>query len=107
MRAAGRTRCRDPNGRRRGKTFKTKQDAINFLRPAQADVVRGPWVDPNRGKTRFKDWADRWYDTTAAHKPKTRAGYRDLLKRLVLPRFGRMELGKIRPIDVTEWVADL
>jgi integrase len=40
-------------------------------------------------------------------KPKTRSGYDSLLRTLILPRFAHLELSKIRPVDIQEWVASL
>ena len=40
-------------------------------------------------------------------KPKTRAGYDSLLSTAILPVLGDLQLGRLRPIDVQEWVSAL
>jgi hypothetical protein len=102
-----RARYRDPDGRERSQTFERRIDAQNWLDSNEGDKLRGAWVDPHLGKTRFGDWTTRWWETTVTLKPKTRSGYEGLLRTLILPRFNGSALSDIRPVDVQEWVAGL
>ncbi len=45
-----RVRYRDPSGHERSKTFKRATDADRFKKNVDADLVRGEWHDPARGK---------------------------------------------------------
>jgi integrase len=97
---------RDPS-KELSQTFTRKADAEGWLTARLAEIQRGEWVDPRRGKTSLGEWADRWFKSRAALKPTTRAGYEALLRNQILPRFGSQPLARIQPIDVSEWVAKL
>ncbi len=51
-----RARYRDPSGRERAKTFPRKIDAERYLTTVESDLLRGDWIDPERGKTSLGDW---------------------------------------------------
>jgi integrase len=102
-----RVRYRDPAGRERAKSFARKQDAERFLRHAEADKLRGQWVDPKQGRTTVGELAERWYATTVTLKPKTREDYRSLLHNHVLPIFGDRAIASIDTLTVRGWLAGL
>jgi integrase len=102
-----RVRYRDPAGRERAKSFARKVDAERFLRHIEADLVRGQWVDPQRGRTTIEEMAERWFATTATLKPKTREDYRSLLDNHVLPAFGHRTVASIDTLAVRSWHAGL
>jgi integrase len=102
-----RVRYRDPAGRERAKSFARKGDAERFLQHAEADKLRGQWVDPKRGRTTVGELAERWYATTVTLKPKTREDYRSLLHNHVLPAFGDRAIASIDTLAVRGWLADL
>jgi integrase len=108
-RAKSRWRARyyGPDGKQRSKTFKSEREAQLFLASQEVSKARGEWTDPALGKTTVGEWAERWFATTAALKPKTRADYRSLLDTHVLPTFGNVPLAHLEPIAVREWVARL
>lgn len=83
-------RYRDPTGRERARTFPRKIDAERFLALVEVEKVRGEWVDPEAGKITVAEFSERWYATTVALKPKTRAGYRSLLDSRILPYHRRV-----------------
>src|SRR4029453_3261015 len=66
----------------------------------EAAKVRGAWVDPAAGRERFGEWAERWFGTTAALRPRTRHDYRTLLDRQVLPVFAGTRLADLAPLGV-------
>jgi integrase len=102
-----RVRYRDPAGRERAKSFARKVDAERFLQHAEADKLRGQWVDPRQGRTTVGELAERWYATTAALKPKTREDYRSLLNNHVLPAFGGRAIASVDTLTVRGWLAGL
>lgn len=102
-----RVRYRDPNNRSREKWFKRRIDADRYARNIETDIDRGIYVDPERSRITLAEWSARWIKTKAHRKPKTLAGYRNLLDVHILPRFGSTELLHVRPVDVSEWLADL
>lgn len=97
----------DAHGRRRGKTFKRREDAKRWMALNEAAKVRGEWIDPRDAATLFADVAEAWFAGTASLKPKTRVGYRQILDRHVLPAFGRRPIAKIAPTDVRAWLRGL
>jgi integrase len=102
-----RVRYRDPAGRERAKSFARKRDAERFLQHAEADKLRGQWVDPKWGRTTVRELAERWYATTVTLKPKTREDYRSLLNNHVLPAFGDRAVGSLDTLAVRGWLAGM
>jgi integrase len=102
-----RVRYRDPAGRERAKSFARKQDAERFLRHAEADKLRGQWVDPRQGRTTVRELGERWYATTVTLKAKTREDYRSLLHNHVLPVFGERAVASLDTLAVRGWLAGL
>ena len=47
-----RVRWRNPQGRTRSRTFKTRKDANSHLRTIQSDLHTGHYTDPQAGKSR-------------------------------------------------------
>jgi hypothetical protein len=61
---------------------------------------------PGRGRVLFREWAERWDNTTAALRPNTCKEYQTLPNSQVLPAFGDMTLLAIGALAVREWVAE-
>src|SRR4051812_2839868 len=51
---------RDPAGRQRSKTFRTKRGANAFLAEVESALNRGTYVAPDAGRLRFADYGHRW-----------------------------------------------
>ena len=102
-----RVRYRDPAGRERAKSFARRRDAERFLQHAEADKLRGMWVDPKQGRTTVGELAERWYATTVTLKAKTREDYRSLLHNHVLPAFGGRAVASLDTLAVRSWLAGL
>jgi len=51
---------REPDGRRRRKTFLKKSDAERFTATVEADKAGGSYLDPDAGKVTLKRYADQW-----------------------------------------------
>jgi integrase len=102
-----RVRYRDPAGRERAKSFARKGDAERFLQHAEADKLRGQWVDPKRGRMTVGELAERWYATTVTLKPKTREDYRSLLRNHILPAFGDRAVASLDTLAARSWLAGL
>jgi integrase len=100
-------RYRGSDRRERSRTFRTKAEAQRFLANVEAQMQRGDWRDPALARTTFEAWADEWMATTVHLRPATRYLYAYLLRCHVLPRFGPCQLGRITPVDVRSWLAEL
>jgi integrase len=99
-------RFRTPDGTVRTATKRTKRDATAFANTLEADKLRGDWLDPLAGRQTFGDVAEQWLEV--AHvKAKTKAGYRSILDRHLLPHFGSTAMAKITPAMVEAYLAGL
>ena len=101
-------RWRDPDGRLRSKSFPLRRHAEAFLRQQEVAVDRGVYVDENHGKITFGEWAEQYF--TVASRRLARTSYaRDLsyLKTYVIPRWGRVRIGRISKTEVERWVVEL
>src|SRR5919106_26602 len=102
-----RVRYRAPDHRERNKSFARKIDAERFLVSIEHAKLRGEWVDPDLGNTRFGDYAAAWVETKGNVRPRTRINVEGRLRNHILPYFGSMRLTLIRPSDVRAWVKEL
>ena len=105
---AGRHRAcwRDPAGRQRSKTFRTKREANAFLAEVESALNRGTYIAPDAGRVRFADYAARWL---AARNDEKATAARDasIMRNHVLPRWGALPLAKIEHSAVQAWVTNL
>ena len=101
-----------PDGVRRPapRTFQTRRDANAWLSQQEADVSRGVWVREQHAASMaitFEDFATNWLRTRTVKgrpiKPRTRAGYQDLLDRFLLPEFGSRLIQTIDRRSVERW----
>lgn len=100
-------RYRDRQGRLRSKTFATKGEARRFLERTGTSMQRGDWVDPRLGRISFSAWATEWERTTVDLRPTTVDLYQYILRSFLLPTFGPVPMGRIAPLEVRAWLADL
>jgi len=100
-------RYRDPHRRPRKKTFARKIDADRFAATVEADLVRGDWLDPRRGRRHFGEWAEDWFATKNDLKPATLSKYRNILDKHLLPSFGAHETARIEHGEVASYLAGL
>jgi integrase len=86
-------------------TFDTKGDAETWLSTIRADIVRDAW-NPNATVKRhlltFGEYAEKWIIGRRL-EARTRAHYRSLLDRQILPTFKAVPLKHITPDLVREW----
>ncbi len=90
-------------------TFDTKGDADAWLTIRRSEVVRGAWLPPEPAKpghTTLGRYADGWLADRDL-KPRTRAHYRQILDRLILPTFENTPVAAITPTLVRDWHAGL
>src|SRR4051812_43874640 len=94
-------------GRERTETFRLKRDAERRLTEIKASKVTGSYVDPRAGEGTVGGWGARGLDGQVQLKATTQGRYRSILAVHVIPRWGDVELAKVRHSDVQKWVADL
>jgi len=88
-------------------TFTSKADAARYLAMVEADLHRGAWADPKLGRITLAEWAKRWQQTTTNLRPTTRDLYAYLLRRFLLPTFGKAALSSIDVLAVRSWLSNL
>lgn len=86
--------------------FATKDAALNHGHEQEADVRRGVWKDPERGKLLFKEWAERWIQAQNVSSL-TMERYRTTLRVHLIPAWGDCPLAGIKPLKVEEWATAL
>ncbi len=98
-----RANWRDPSGRQKAKTFKTRREASAYLADVEGDLNRGTYLDPKVGKLKLGEYAERWL---AGRHVETRTRERTLsvMRIHVLPRWNDWPLAKIEHRAVQEWV---
>ena len=100
-------RYRDPSGREHSKSFRTRAEAKAFLHSVENAKQRNEWSDPAGAKVRFADFAAGYVSSITHVRPGTKLKIEGHLRNQILPVFGRMPLGSIRPSDVRAWIAAL
>ena len=100
-------RWRDPAGRQHKKSFRRKIDAQRWLDQMQAEMHRGQYIDPAGAKLRVGTYADSWAAGLGHLKPSTRARYRGIVGKHIVPTWGTWPLGSVAHSDVATWLAEL
>ncbi|SET63063.1 tyrosine-type recombinase/integrase [Nonomuraea wenchangensis] len=98
-----------PDGRMRTgtETYERKSDAERALSLIEAQIIKGEWNDPERGKIKLRDYAETWIAQRPGLRPRTVDLYRWLLKKHITPYLGNVQIAKISTTTVRQWRADL
>ncbi len=97
---------RPPTPVPQGKSFTRKGDAERYKTEIEHSKIKGNYVNPQLGKVKFGDLAERWYATTADMRPTTRSNYRYALDHYLLPVFAQTPINRISRSVIQEWIAD-
>jgi integrase len=95
-----------PGGPQRAKHFDRKIDAERFLDGVRGDLARGVYIDPDAGKTTFKEYAEAWRKAQV-HRASTATSVEQQLRLHVYPTIGERRLGSIRPSEIQAFVRGL
>ncbi|MEU8278258.1 tyrosine-type recombinase/integrase [Microbispora bryophytorum] len=98
-----------PDGQIRSgaETYERKGDAERALSLVEAQIIRGEWTDPDRGKVKLRDYAENWISQRPGLRPRTVDLYRWLLNKHITPHLGGVQLGKLSTAMIRQWRADL
>jgi integrase len=99
-------RYRDPTGRQRSKSFRTKKEAERFAANAATSIWSGQWVDPLAGRTTLAEYVSTWMESRQL-RPRTRELYQSQLRLHVLPHLGGYPIARITPPEIRTWHARL
>jgi integrase len=97
---------REPDGRRRRKTFLKKSDADTFASTVEADKVRGTYIDRDAGRITFKKYAEDWL-TAQTFEETTREAVELRLRLHAFPALGSRTLAQIKPSTIQSWLAGM
>ncbi|MBG6069368.1 tyrosine-type recombinase/integrase [Micromonospora ureilytica] len=99
-----RVRYLAPDGKEKSQSFpdKKKRDAQAFLANVQADILKGTYVDPDAGRTTFKQYADEWL-AAATTDVLTRDRIEYELRLHVYPVMGHKPIASIQPTTIRDW----
>lgn len=100
-------RYRDPGGRLRGKTFRTKREAQEFLDRTGTAIGDGAWRDPALAKVRLAEYTTWWLENRPELRPRTRELYDGLLRLHIEPHLGDRRFGSLTTAEVRAWHAAL
>lgn len=101
-----RARWRDETGRRRSKSFATRDEAEVELAAIVGDMARGRYVDPEISSITFAEYSERWF-AAREYSPLTRVGTRYRMNLYIMPFFGRRRLRDITPSVVQAWNVEM
>jgi len=103
-----RVRYRELDGQRISapSTFATRGEADRWLTLRRAELLKADWTATVTGTRSFDDYAHGWLIDRQL-KPRTRAHYRQLLDRLILPTFAGKPIRSISPTMVRAWYTHL
>jgi integrase len=101
-----RVRYVDPAGRERGKSFARKADAEKFKATTEADLIRGTWADPSKGRVLLQEYAADWLASRHG-EPSTLETLRNRVLLHIIPALGELPLRDIRPSRVQAFITGL
>ncbi len=97
-------RHRDSAGKSRSRTFSTKANAERHLNQVHQKMEKGEWVGATGRVIRFSEFADEVNRGKFNLRPPTVAKNESLLRNHILPTFGEVQVTRILPDDVNEWI---
>ncbi len=84
------------------KTYDTKTDAEVALTVLEAAIVEDRWTDPDAGKVKFGEFADKWLKERKLEAT-TRERYEGVLRLHIKPALGGRFVSEITPARVRTW----
>jgi len=92
-------------------TFEAREDAEAWLAGERRKISRDEWTPPRKlsdapKAATFGEYAERWLQHRDL-KPRTRAHYRSVLDKVILPTFAERPLKAITSESVRDWYATL
>src|SRR5690625_1162840 len=94
-----------PDGLRRTapETYEHEWQAEDWLKLREAELVRGDWTDPNRGKVPLSAYGRDWIAHRLELRPRTIDLYRWLFGKYIEQQLGHLFLSDISPATVRQW----
>ena len=102
-----RVRYRDPGGKQHCETLLRAVDAERRRADIELELANSAWRDPRQGDIRLDEWAASWLPTRHDLRSTTWARLEGVMRKQVLPHFGRVQLNKITNGNIRRWVTEL
>jgi integrase len=104
-----RGRYPDADGRMRSTSgYPTKAKALKAARDERTKIEAGTWQDPQKGEVSLADYVNERWLPAQQIAFNTRAQYRSVLKRHILPAFGDRPLNTLdSPEEISTWEISL
>ncbi|MDQ1583774.1 MAG: hypothetical protein QOF36_1828 [Microbacteriaceae bacterium] len=103
-----RARWYNPEGRREEKWgFPTKREAEDFVASQRVRITRGEYIEGNAGKATVAALGKEWLAAQTRLKPSYHRTLESTWRVHVLPRWGTVQIGRIRHSAVRDWIAEL
>jgi integrase len=95
--------------RHRSRTFRRRQDAVDFDLEVKRRRRLGTLADLDAGLELLSEFAEEWWRRSASRRlrPLTLRRYEELWDRHILPRLGDLQLRELRPGVVEQFASDL
>lgn len=101
-------RYRKPNkGQTTKRGFRTKREAELFLATVTTAKASGDYIDPARGRITVGDLAPAWLRKKKSLKPSSFHSLDVSWTVHVEPKWGQVQLSRIDPIGVENWIQDM
>lgn len=98
---------RHPDGTPDGKAFRTKREADHYDAAMKVKKADGTFIVPRAAKLTFTEWVTEYDRVRRRLNQRTEARNASLMRVHVLPRFGRVPLGRIDHLMIQEWATGL
>ena len=87
--------------------FATKSEARIYGNEQEIEVKRGRGVRPADMKMTLAEFIDSHWKHTLDVKRQTKDDYQNTINKYILPYFGSLAMGEIKPMDIQEWSSKL
>lgn len=103
-----RARYIGPDGTEKSKSFPDGQKRLaeKWLTKIAADMDSGRYIDPNAGRTTFREYTEKWLDAQTTDMT-TRESVDVQLRRHAIPYMGSRPLGSFKPEHIRGWLSEL
>ncbi|MBT2511036.1 site-specific integrase [Streptomyces sp. ISL-98] len=103
-----RARYIGPDGTEKSKSFPDGQKRLaeKWLTKIAADMDSGRYIDPNAGRTTFRQYTEKWLAAQTTEMT-TRESVDVQLRRHAIPYMGSRPLGSFKPEHIRDWLSEL